>query len=423
MTLSFERVREMSHRNVIIIAVLCLFLFVSCSERADIVITPAAEAQPSRMAPSDASAAVTDAVLKVIENEVTSAETLAEAAPEISAEPETSAIPETEPAPETTAAPETTSPPETTAAPETSAPPETTAVPETTAAAAIPETTLPPETEPPVPSDEAGGIHVVFNTNSRKYHTHADCSYAVRISAENRQERTLTPATLERSGYTICSFCKKADERPETTAAERTAPLPAPEVPQTAAPAPETEAQKKTPRQAALDELSSLAAGDIHAAVNISSKKYHTSDGCSYAAMMNAENRADVYIADISALDALGYSLCSFCAKAAEASDPAVRTIAPETVPETAAPTQPLPAEAAPETAAPEAPSPTSDGMITVVINKSSKTFHISESCSSVSSMKEENKLIIQVAGEAGILELIAQGYKPCGRCAKAYAG
>ena len=272
MTLSFDRVREMSHRNIIIIAVLCLFLFVSCSERADIVITPAAaDAQPSRMAPSDASAAVTDAVLKVIENEVTEAETLAEAAPETVAGPETSAIPETEPAPETSSAPETTSPPETTAAPETSAPPETTAVPETTAAAAIPETTPPPETEPPVPSDEAGGIHVVLNTNSRKYHTHADCSYAVRISAENRQERTLTPATLERSGYTICSFCKKADERPETTAAERTVPLPAPETPQTAAPAPKTEAQKKTPRQAALDELSSLAAGEIHAAVYISS--------------------------------------------------------------------------------------------------------------------------------------------------------
>ncbi|MBQ7719995.1 MAG: hypothetical protein IJT56_05355, partial [Clostridia bacterium] len=340
--------------------------------------------------------------------------------------PETSAIPETEPAPETAAAPESSSPPETTAAPETTAVPET-----TTAASTVPETTSPPETEPPVPSDEAGGIHVVLNTNSRKYHTHADCSYAVRISAENRQERTLTPATLERSGYTICSFCKKADERPETTVAERTVPLPAPETPQTAAPAPETEAQKKTPRQAALDELSSLAAGEIHAAVNISSKKYHTSDGCSYAAMMNAENRADVYIADISALDALGYSLCSFCAKAAEASDPPARAITsvtepetmPETAPETAAPTQPLPAEAASETAAPEAPSPISDGMITVVINKSSKTFHISESCSSVSSMKEENKLVIQVAGEAGILELIAQGYKPCGRCAKAYAG
>ena len=36
-------------------------------------------------------------------------------------------------------------------------------------------------------------------------------------------------------------------------------------------------------------------------------------------------------------------------------------------------------------------------------------------------SMKEENKEIVQVEGEAGILGLIAQGYKPCGRCAKAY--
>ena len=404
-------------------ALLCLFVFVSCGSAPDIVITPAtAEVSPSRLIPETGSggavfSAETAAELILIED--------TEAAPE----PETAAETEPETAEETgtvTAAPDTTAaetaadttekPPETAPAPETAAPPET------TAAAPV---TSPPETEAPVPADEAGGTLVTINTSSRKYHTHPECPYAAKMNAANRVERRISAATLERSGYTICSWCAKQDEKPETAVAERTVQQPAKTEPVRNDPAPAAPQEtKKTAAQAASELISTLRSGGIHIVLNVNSGTYHTSDGCSYAAKIKAENRLEAYIADTSALDAAGYKHCSYCAKAGAKPETAPpETAAPE---ETAAPPEPAPVPAPapePETPAPPADMPAAAEMITVIINKNSKTFHISESCSAAASMKEENKQIVQVEGEAGILGLIAQGYKPCGRCAKAYGG
>ncbi|MBQ1509117.1 MAG: hypothetical protein IIZ47_06805, partial [Erysipelotrichaceae bacterium] len=98
----------------------------------------------------------------------------------------------------------------------------------------------------------------------------------------------------------------------------------------------------------------------------------------------------------------------------------APETAAPAAAEETASEPEVLPGHVPEADAADPERSPQS-GTITVIINKSSKTFHIADSCSAVSSMKEDNKLVLEVEGEAGILALIEQGYKPCGKCAKAY--
>ena len=455
-----SKIKEITIKTVGIASLfLSLFLLPSCGRAADIIITPATlEIAPSRMAPESEAAGSevpeTAAELILIED------TGLGAAPETESGTPAPAVAETgtEPEPPAAAAPETADTEvtaqivaETTKAMETAAKPETASPPETAAAAPV---TAPPETEAPIPDSEAGGIFVILNTNSRKYHTHPDCSYAVRISEENRQERYLSVATLEKSGYTICSFCAKADAKPETAAPVKI------QTPAEAAPSEGSASQGtrsgKSAKETAAEELSALPTGDIHVAVNVNSKKYHTSDSCSYASAMKAENRLDIYVSGTAGLDALGYSLCSFCAKAAEASNAphavpptetakTEETAPPETVPAETAPAETAPPEnAAPETAAPAAAEETASepevlpghvpeadaaaterspqsGTITVIINKSSKTFHISDSCSAVSSMKEDNKLVLEVEGEAGILALIEQGYKPCGKCAKAY--
>ena len=314
-----SKIKEITIKTVGIASLfLSLFLLPSCGRAADIIITPATlEIAPSRMAPESEAAGSevpeTAAELILIED------TGPGAAPETESGTSAPAVAETgtEPEPPAATAPETADTEvtaqivaETTTAMETAAKPETASPPETAAAAPV---TAPPETEAPIPDSEAGGIFVILNTNSRKYHTHPDCSYAVRISEENRQERYLSVATLEKSGYTICSFCAKADAKPETTAPVKIQP------PAEAAPAEGSASQGprsgKSAKETAAEELSALPAGDIHVAVNVNSKKYHTSDGCSYASAMKAENRLDIYVSGTAGLDALGYSLCSFCAK------------------------------------------------------------------------------------------------------------
>lgn len=57
-------------------------------------------------------------------------------------------------------------------------------------------------------------------------------------------------------------------------------------------------------------------------------------------------------------------------------------------------------------------------GKYIVILNKASGIFHISEDCHSASIIKDENKEIIKANDFAQMLE---EGYKPCGVCAKKY--
>lgn len=54
---------------------------------------------------------------------------------------------------------------------------------------------------------------------------------------------------------------------------------------------------------------------------------------------------------------------------------------------------------------------------ITVIVNKSSKVFHISSSCSAVKRMSEKNKGTMK----GTVSQIKAAGYRPCGICAKKY--
>ena len=58
------------------------------------------------------------------------------------------------------------------------------------------------------------------------------------------------------------------------------------------------------------------------------------------------------------------------------------------------------------------------NGNYIVILNKSSGVFHISEDCYSASVIKEENRAVLKTDD---ISKLIADGYKPCGACAKKY--
>lgn len=54
---------------------------------------------------------------------------------------------------------------------------------------------------------------------------------------------------------------------------------------------------------------------------------------------------------------------------------------------------------------------------IAVIVNKSSKVFHVSSSCSAVKRMSDKNKGTMK----GTISQIKAAGYKPCGICAKQY--
>lgn len=54
---------------------------------------------------------------------------------------------------------------------------------------------------------------------------------------------------------------------------------------------------------------------------------------------------------------------------------------------------------------------------ITVIVNKSSKVFHVSSSCSAVKRMAEKNKGTVK----GTVAQIKTAGYKPCGICAKKY--
>lgn len=63
-------------------------------------------------------------------------------------------------------------------------------------------------------------------------------------------------------------------------------------------------------------------------------------------------------------------------------------------------------------------PDKDTNGKYTLIINKSSGTFHVSGECYHASVMKDENKIIVKYDE---ISDAIADGYKPCGSCAKIY--
>ena len=54
------------------------------------------------------------------------------------------------------------------------------------------------------------------------------------------------------------------------------------------------------------------------------------------------------------------------------------------------------------------------NGMLIFIVNASSKTFHISESCYHVKNMKQENKTTVEAVS---FEQMIADGYKPCSTC------
>lgn len=62
-------------------------------------------------------------------------------------------------------------------------------------------------------------------------------------------------------------------------------------------------------------------------------------------------------------------------------------------------------------------PSAATGQQITVIINKSSKVFHVSSSCSAVKRMSAKNKGTMK----GTVNQIKAAGYKPCGICAKKY--
>ncbi|MBQ0125064.1 MAG: hypothetical protein KBS59_01915, partial [Clostridiales bacterium] len=58
------------------------------------------------------------------------------------------------------------------------------------------------------------------------------------------------------------------------------------------------------------------------------------------------------------------------------------------------------------------------NGKMLIIVNVSSKTFHLSDTCRHVMAMSEKNKQIFAVTD---IDELISLGYKPCSTCFEHY--
>lgn len=93
---------------------------------------------------------------------------------------------------------------------------------------------------------------------------------------------------------------------------------------------------------------------------------------------------------------------------AAPTETPELALISPAPIeePETTEPTPAPTPEPTPE------PTPTPAPLFTYVVNTNSGKFHY-PGCSSVSKMKDSNKLVFQTTRD----DLIAQGYSPCGQC------
>lgn len=183
---------------------------------------------------------------------------------------------------------------------------------------------------------------------------------------------------------------------PDTTAAVTTVPEPI----QTE----ETRSHQNETVQTTNITLKSDKNGKYFVVVNMNSMVYHTDAECSYAKKISEDNKLELYVNDYSELDENGYRICSFCAKRQQDASAAQTSESETTTINT--------------TAKDEQPSQNAAQMYTVIINIKSKTFHIDPNCQHVKKMKDENKMTLQTDN---IAELIAQGYKPCGTCAKQF--
>ena len=102
------------------------------------------------------------------------------------------------------------------------------------------------------------------------------------------------------------------------------------------------------------------------------------------------------------------------------------KSAAPEVAPERAGEDKPVvsgstaPGSAAPGSVTPKPSAPPPDPALVrkLIVNTGSKTFHADPDCRAVKQMKAENRRDEDVAPES----LLAQGYKPCGLCAKEFA-
>ncbi|MCL2517916.1 MAG: hypothetical protein FWF15_05075 [Oscillospiraceae bacterium] len=166
----------------------------------------------------------------------------------------------------------------------------------------------------------------------------------------------------------------------------------------------ETAAEETTTEPAAVVETAakdtkpiSSPTGTITAIINLNSKMYHLDLECSYVKRMNEENKYIIKIDKLSDLE--GYTSCSRCGG-----------VAPETTTTTAVKVTETPVTTkAPETTTIESKS---DGKITVIVNLSSKMYHLNAECTYVQRMNAANKHIIKVDK---LSEL--DGYTPCSRC------
>ncbi|NLZ36489.1 MAG: hypothetical protein GX897_03305 [Clostridiales bacterium] len=276
-----------------------------------------------------------------------------------------------------------------------------------------------------LPEDEAAG-ELIINHSTGKYHLYSDCPYAAKISEGNRQARRISESAIQKYGYIVCSWCHKhsqdAEEAAQTPPLSEAAEPVSDTLPETTAKqeeitsSPEKIPPSQSPEEAvvagyaadtsgaAADALNRLAVGNIKVIVNISTGKYHTAD-CSYSAKIKDENRWEGTVADLAALEALGYVKCEYCRRAET----------PEQAP------QPVvqPEETVPEPSAEE--NIEKSNKITVILNTSTMCLHISSNCHAAKKIKDENRLVVELDDIQGIYELLAQGYSACGICAKQY--
>ncbi|MGI6743670.1 MAG: hypothetical protein ACOX4O_08440 [Eubacteriales bacterium] len=265
-------------------------------------------------------------------------------------------------------------------------------------------------------SEEESAGELIINHSTGKYHLYADCPYAAKIADENCQVRRISESTLQNHGYVPCSWCLRHSQKSEEAIQT---PLPSDMAQPVDETPPETITPPPSPENAegavyiaggaaasgkAADALNCLAAGGIKVIVNINSGKYHYA-GCSYAAQIKDENRWEGSIADIAALEALGYVKCEYCRRAET----------PEQAP------QPVvqPEETVPEPVAEE--NLEKSNKITVILNTSTMCLHLDANCRAAKKIKDENRLVVELDDIQGIYDLLAQGYSACGICAKQY--
>lgn len=285
----------------------------------------------------------------------------------------------------------------------------------------------------------ADTAYVYFSDAGTIYHLYPDCSGIKRISAEHLKEGRVSLTQLADAGYSLCKTCAArleaeseadaeagrsenepiesfaveaaettADTAVETTAVQIVATETEPET--TAAETTKYETKEAEPQTKATETeppKPTIAAGSVWALINQSSGVAHICQSCPYAAKMSAENRLEVYAQSIGAIETAGYRICSYCLKhyGDSQTEAEVTTAKPETT--TARTT---------ETQAPEQPD--SEKLIEVIVNTSTRTFHIDPECRHVKSMKPENRAVMYVSDPNVLIE---QGYKPCGTCSAAY--